>query len=130
MSTGLSILLPWPPSTNELWRAVKGRNIMSARYRDWVKSADVALAVQPHRSIKGQVKIELQLCPPTNRVYDPDNFQKAPLDFLVSREVIDGDSNRVIRQLIATPCEGFNGVWAHIDPIPLQIPPPCDVEAA
>ena len=30
-----TLFFPWPPSTNDLWRACKGRNILSARYRSW-----------------------------------------------------------------------------------------------
>ena len=116
--TGLSILLPWPPSTNDLWRAVKRRNIMSARYRDWVSAAESALSAQPHRLVEGPVAIRLELCPPTNRAYDPDNFVKAVLDFLRGKEVIEGDSNRTVRKLTVECSEGFNGVWAHIDPHP------------
>jgi Holliday junction resolvase RusA-like endonuclease len=116
--TGLSILLPWPPSTNDLWRAVKLRgNIMSARYRDWVREAELALAVQPHHAVEGPVAIRLQLCPPTNRAYDPDNFIKAVIDFLHGRDLIDGDSNKTVRRIIVECDEGFNGVWAHIDPV-------------
>ena len=115
--TGLSILLPWPPSTNDLWRAVKRRNIMSQRYREWVAEAEHALQLQPHHAIAGPFKIELQLCPPTNRVYDPDNFVKAVMDFLVGSNLVEGDSNRYVKQLTVTPSRGFNGVWAHIEPV-------------
>jgi hypothetical protein len=30
------ITLPFPPSTNRLWRVVNGRSILSKCYRDWM----------------------------------------------------------------------------------------------
>ena len=40
----ISLTLPYPPSANHLWRAVKGRMIKTAVYRSWL--SDAALALQ------------------------------------------------------------------------------------
>ncbi len=35
--------LPWPPSTNEIWRTVGKRVILSQAYRTWKHQADMAV---------------------------------------------------------------------------------------
>ena len=40
-----TLFFPWPPSTNDLWRACKGRNILSARYRSWRDAATKELMI-------------------------------------------------------------------------------------
>ena len=41
-----TLFFPWPPSTNDLWRACKGRNILSARYRSWRDAGTKELMIQ------------------------------------------------------------------------------------
>jgi Holliday junction resolvase RusA-like endonuclease len=123
--TGLSILLPWPPSRNALWRAVsmgRARVMMKSRaYNDWWKEAEIALASQKHHRTPGKVTIGLELHPPTKREYDPDNYSKAILDFLVWSSLIDGDTHKTIRKITTVPFEKgireWQGVWTHIDPV-------------
>ncbi len=94
-----NFLLPWPPSVNALWRSVKGRNILSQQYRLWKRDAEEALMIQRVKSLQGPVFIRNSLLAPHNRTWDPDNFNKAVLDTLVSYGVIEDDNNRIVREL-------------------------------
>lgn len=89
-------LVDWPPSVNQLWRAYHGRNILSARARQWFVSASKQLAIQKVKPTRGQVEIGIDLCAPHNRRYDPDNRVKALLDLLVKNGILDGDDDSII----------------------------------
>ena len=39
-----TVKLPWPPSTNSLWRSVRGKVVRSAAYRTWWDAAGWELA--------------------------------------------------------------------------------------
>ena len=96
-----TFLLPWPVSTNGLWRAFRGRNILSEPAHKWAKAAAMELMIQKARPIKGPVSILIELCPPTKRAFDIDNRLKAPIDLLVRNNVIESDDDSIVREVIA-----------------------------
>lgn len=102
------IYLPWPPSTNALYRAVSrgGRtvsNIMSKAYREWRQKAAAEIQLlKPLPAYTGRVDLWITLHPPTERAYDGDNRLKALIDALVDAGIIMGDSNRYIRRYFVT----------------------------
>ena len=105
--------IEWPPSSNAIWRAWKGRNITSAKYREWKKTAGAALEAQHVEPIIGPVEIEIDLCSPTKRAFDIDNRAKPILDLLVSHGVIESDDNRTVKSLaLFAHDQGFVG--AHV----------------
>lgn len=86
--------LPWPPSTNSLWRNVGGRAIKSAKYRKWIKAAQSEWYVQKinqPKKIDGKFSATLILNPPDKRHIDIDNRIKAPLDLAESLGLIEDD---------------------------------------
>ena len=91
--------LPWPISVNSLWRAYKGRNILSRRARLWAEVAEKRLALQHPEAVQGPVQLTIQLSPPTRRAYDLDNRCKTIIDLLVSCGVIDGDDAGTLKKL-------------------------------
>jgi crossover junction endodeoxyribonuclease RusA len=115
--TGLSILLPWPPSTNTLWRAVRGRNILSEKYRAWRQAAGMELMMQQPKKHLGPVAITIELCSPDKRRWDIDNKTKATLDLLVEHGVIEDDSASILKELTVRIGEGFTGAWVGIKPV-------------
>ena len=115
--TGVSVLLPWPPSTNSLWRAFKGRNVMSARYRAWITEATRAIGEQQTPYISGPVKVALEFSPPTKRSFDLDNYCKAVLDMLCHANVIEADDKDIVTEITLKLGAGFTGVWAHVDQV-------------
>lgn len=93
----ITIVLPYPPSANTLFRNVSGRGrVKTERYRTWARVAGVELSAQraqwPVKSITGPVHVDLTVQRIDNRKRDLDNLLKAPLDLLVSMGVIDDDS--------------------------------------
>lgn len=84
MSDTIQIIMPFPPSVNGYWRAVKGRNILSKRGREYRKSAGVALTLQSRRRepLAGRLEVSLDLHPPDARKRDADNYCKGVLDAL------------------------------------------------
>jgi Holliday junction resolvase RusA-like endonuclease len=102
--------LPWPVSTNAIWRAVKGRNIKSEAYRKWQEAAGWSLAAQRPAKIKGPVR-------PSRRAFDLDNRIKAIADLLVAHRVIEGDHSTVVRELTVELGTGLPGALIEIVPL-------------
>jgi len=82
--------LPFPPSTNRLWRQFRGRTIKSAVYRDWIKEA--ALRVGVVETIRGPFEVTFHAVRPDLRRRDLDNLTKASMDCLTQCKVIEDDS--------------------------------------
>jgi crossover junction endodeoxyribonuclease RusA len=90
--TELVLTLPAPPSVNNLFATVGKRRIRSKRYQAW--AWDAAGMVQRQRDgvcLYGRVNVTLEH-ERTRRRKDLDNLSKAPLDLLVSLQVIEDDS--------------------------------------
>lgn len=84
------IELPFPPSVNSCWRAVRGRSILSARGREY--RAKAIRACHDCEVIDGPVSVKIYLYPPDRRRRDVDNYAKAILDALVHAKVLKDDS--------------------------------------
>lgn len=94
------LVLPYPPSTNSLYRAVKGRSILSKAYRDWITQAGMEVMLQRPKRTLGKVGITISLKAPDKRRRDLDNVGgKAVLDLLVRHSLIEGDDSRFVRAL-------------------------------
>lgn len=110
-----TIYIPWPPSTNSLWRAYKGRNILSARYRAWMDDAGKEIMSQRPHKFSGPVGLHIELSPPTKRAFDIDNRSKAVCDILVHLGVIEADDSRTLQELrISLSDDDFTGARATI----------------
>lgn len=81
----IELTLPWPPSTNALWRNVSvggsQRTLLSAKAREFLDAAAQLVAQQrAGLRIKGAAEVWVTLHAPTRRGYDIDNRVKALLD--------------------------------------------------
>jgi crossover junction endodeoxyribonuclease RusA len=112
--TSSTLIISWPPSTNSLWRACAGRNVLSARYRAWRNTAGLELMAQRPKKHSGPVTIAIELSPPDRRSFDIDNRSKALLDLLVMCNVIERDSSDILRELSIRLGEGFSGARVTI----------------
>lgn len=91
----LTLNLPWPPSTNKLWRAVAGRVVLSAAARQYAIKAANALPPGRVDPICGRVSVTITLHPPTKlakKVHDIANREKIVCDVLTKQRVWLDDS--------------------------------------
>lgn len=88
------ISLPWPPTVNHYYRAVNGRNILSAKGRAYKKEAGWEIIAQGEHEkyLEGDVSLFIRAYPPDKRRRDLDNILKPILDVLADCDVFDDDS--------------------------------------
>jgi Holliday junction resolvase RusA-like endonuclease len=116
----MSIILPLPPSTNRMWRIMRGRAVKSADYRAWKDGAALSIA----RQIAGDGPLMhftvAILMPPTRR--DPDNSVKPFLDALQAGGAIQDDKR--LRCLVLTVDDTRDPETALIELRHAAAPPP------
>ncbi len=99
--------LPWPPSTNEIWRQAGRRVILSESYRLWKKQADMAVIANGcwrHRvRMPAAFTAEIMLDRARRRrgTSDVDNRIKAVLDWAQRVELVRNDAH----------CEDVRARW-------------------
>lgn len=94
----MRLILPTPPSVNNLFINVRGRGrVPSARYADWRRRATAELWGQPMQNFAGPVEVKI-VAEDAGRT-DLDNFAKGVLDFLVHHRFIEDDNRSVVRRL-------------------------------
>jgi Holliday junction resolvase RusA-like endonuclease len=86
-----SLSLPFPPSTNGLYKNVKGGRVKTARYLAWQVLATLQLREQAPQRIEGRYRLSLTLDAPDALRRDADNFIKAVSDLLVSQGIVSDD---------------------------------------
>ncbi len=94
------------------WR--RAGRVKAKHYKAWIEEADLMLKKQPRQHFPGDVKISLTFGP-RDRRRDIDNLAKAPIDRLVSWNVIEDDSN--IAWLSLAWDEGVVGCMAMVEPL-------------
>src|SRR5215467_13019435 len=99
--------LPFPPSTNRLWRSVRGRVIRTPEYDAWKREALSSLSIQDAAKgpTFGPYKLESYLSSAFNNRGDADNRLKAIHDILVDAFLIVDDKH----------CLKTSSEWATID---------------
>lgn len=92
----IRLTLPWPPSTNRIWRHVGSRVLISREGRAYRQS--VALCVAQAR-VQGFGRRKVRVCVdafmPDARRRDIDNLWKAAGDSLQAARLFDDDSQIV-----------------------------------
>lgn len=86
------IWLPFPPTTNSIWRSVNGRAIKSKRYRQWEIDAGLALKQIPSVPVTEPYTLDITLVRPDRRRRDVSNYVKAIEDLLVAHDITPDDS--------------------------------------
>jgi len=90
----ITLVLPFPPSVNRLWRASKGGGVYrSPKYADWRRLAMWQLAGQAKgKKVTGPYKLTILAVKPDKRKRDLGNLEKAISDILVSQGIVEDDS--------------------------------------
>lgn len=87
------LYLPFPISTNRLWRPVGGTLVCTARYRTWKRAAGNEINRQRPGRIKGTFTARIVLEKRTGRQrIDADNGTKCLLDILQTHGIIENDA--------------------------------------
>lgn len=104
----ITLTLPFPPSSNNLYTVARGRKILSAAGRRY--QTDVALLVwqagKP-RAPQGRLAVELEVYPPDRRRRDIANLEKVCVDSVKLAGCIEDDS--LIDRLLITRREVVKG---------------------
>ena len=87
----LCLMLPFPPSANNLF-AGKSRRYVSRAYREWRTEAGWALKRQKIARFPGPVSVAYTFGRPDKRRRDLGNLEKAVSDLLVDHAIIADDS--------------------------------------
>ena len=90
----MKIILPWPPSVNQMWRTVRGRPILSKigrEYRQAGLAIAVPIAIQTGPFL-GPISVRIDAYYPDARRRDLDNLGKGPLDLLTHAGLWRDDS--------------------------------------
>lgn len=108
----ISVSLPRPPSTNNLFANVRGRGrVKTSEYRSWRTEAGWMLKMQHAQPIKGPVSLGYQV--EDKGKGDLGNLEKAITDLLVSHNMIEGDSREVVRRITME--------WANIEGVRVTV---------
>ncbi len=92
----IEVELPWPPSTNHMWRHVGSRVLISRKGRAFRQHVCAILRSIGVRAIDGPVVMEIDAYPPDRRRRDIDNIQKALLDALQHGGAYE-DDNQIVK---------------------------------
>lgn len=88
------VTLPFPPSTNVIWRIWRGRAVLSTEARSYKSRAALSALAQGMRPLEGPVRVRLVFYRPVRRG-DLDNRLKSALDAL--RGIAYRDDSQVRR---------------------------------
>jgi len=98
MSGAITIVLPYPPSVNSLWRIFKppkggpARIIISKKGREYRKRVAECVLLAGSPTIgDARLHVDIQLYPPDKRKRDLDNVRKAVNDSLEAAGVFNND---------------------------------------
>jgi len=99
-SAELVISMPTPPTSNNLFATVGKKRIRTVEYVQWAREAGYVLNRQRPPLVAGKVSLLIEVeNPKTAHRQDVANREKAVVDLLVSRGVIQGDDQRFVREI-------------------------------
>lgn len=90
----IEVTMPWPPSTNSIWRNVGKRTLLSKEARVYRNRARGELLAQgaANTKLEGRLGVEVVLYPHNRQSFDIDNKLKALLDAMTHSRVWLDDS--------------------------------------
>ncbi len=89
----INLCLPWPPSVNGYWRSFKGRQIISARGRQYLETVRNIAKMHKLKGYFGDCRLEVivEMYPPDKRKRDIDNYLKCVFDSFSKSKIWDDD---------------------------------------
>lgn len=106
-----TILLPFPPSTNNLFFTTKYGRARTQKYDSWIMEAGNEILRQRPRKVAGPVHLTFEVQEGKDRrPRDISNLIKAPEDLLVKHGIIEKDDNSIVRSISAKWSDEVEGV--------------------
>jgi crossover junction endodeoxyribonuclease RusA len=88
----VDITLAWPPSVNRIWKYGKGRVRSDKSVIEYYKNMMLLYRGKIKRTLKGRIRVHMNVYPPDNKVRDLDNILKVPMDAMQKMTVYKNDS--------------------------------------
>lgn len=113
--------LPTPLSTNSLFKNARRGRVKTEAYENWIAEADIAYLLQrrflSEQKVKGTWQAVIHL--PREIRTDLDNCLKCPLDWLVSRELVEDDNPKYLQRIVVDiGTHDTNEMW--ITAVPME----------
>lgn len=112
MQDYVQLMLPLPPSVNQLYANRKGGRHKTKKYLAWIEEAGWALRSHGERRIEGDIEVVYAFGPRCKQS-DLFNREKALSDLLVKHGVIE-DDRKIVKGTVA---------WADIEGCRVEIWP-------
>jgi crossover junction endodeoxyribonuclease RusA len=92
MAASAILTMTLPPSGNNVTAVVRGRRILSRKYREWKEENVLALKAQREAKIVGPYAISFKVNRPDRRKRDLGNLEKSLHDAIVEAGYVTDDS--------------------------------------
>lgn len=113
----VTVTIPMPPSTNNLFIGTAKGRVRSPKYREWADAAGWELKRQRPLKTAGKVSLKLEIEEPTSgRRQDLDNRAKSTLDLLVAHGLIESDDQSTVRKITLQWSREVEGARVTIEP--------------
>ena len=109
--------LPYPPSVNGYWRSFNGRQIISAKGREYREHVTLILRSQQIERMEGRLAVSIILHPPDKRRRDLDNVLKSLCDSLQHGGAYEDDSQIDELRIMRGPQVEGGEALVQIEPI-------------
>lgn len=114
----ITINLPFPPSTNNLFINGKAGRFRSQKYDSWIQEAGNEILRQRPSKVSGPVNLSFEFQDGRdNRKRDVTNLIKAPEDLLVKHGLIEADDGSIVRSVTAKWASEVEGVRVTIESV-------------
>jgi crossover junction endodeoxyribonuclease RusA len=102
MTSEQSVAVPMPPSTNTLFVNIPGRGrVKNGKYRTWQLEA-IPILKTNLEPVQGAVRMHYRLTLGTSFRGDISNRIKALEDAVVEAGIIEGDTHRIVSEILIT----------------------------
>ena len=119
----VTITLPFPVSTNNMFVNGSRGRFRSQKYDEWIKEAGWELARQRPSKFVGPVVLLFHFQDGQDkRKRDVTNLIKAPEDLLVKHGIIEADDNSIVRGVEAYWNAAVEGVQITIESVSNRVP--------
>ena len=116
----MTLILPWPPSTNKNWGHGKGRVYLVKKVKTFrMAVASIVMASRMARPITGNLEVRVTLCPPDKRRRDEDNFAGKALFDAMTRAGVWLDDSQIRRKVVEWG-EVVKGGCVRVEILPME----------